>query len=117
MIDINSLRTNTKGDTMNLRFLKQLNEDHDKRMSSEEMVSYMTLLHKKCSKTAKEDFHEYLEEECDVEEADFKKCCEILCKDKDQCDKVIHHLEGLSERVDESSLVALLKGDTGEDTS
>lgn len=102
---------------MNLRFLKQLNEDHDKRMSEEEMASYLKLLHKKCSKTAKDEFHEYLEKECDVEEADFEKCCKILCKDKDRCDKVIHHLENLSERVDESSLLAILKGDTGEEDS
>ena len=99
---------------MNLRFLKQLNEDHEKRMSAEEMVSYLKLLHKKCSKAAKEEFHEYLEKECDVEEADFEKCCKILCKDKDRCDKVIHHLENLSERIDESSLFAILKGIVSE---
>ena len=94
---------------MNLRFLKQLNEDHDKRMSSDEMGSYLELLHKKCSKKVKEEFHEYLEEECDVEKVNFVKCSEILCKDKDRCDAVIHHLETLSERVDETSLFAFLK--------
>lgn len=94
---------------MNLRFLKSLTEDHEKTMSSEEMLSYLKLLHKKCSKKVKEEFHEYLEKECDVPEGDLDKCSKILCKDKDQCDKVIHHLENLSKKLDENSLTAIIQ--------
>lgn len=99
---------------MNLKFLKELNaqilkEDHEKAMSPEEMKSYLKLLHKKCSKKVKDEFHEYLEKQCDVEEADFDKCSEILCKDKDKCDKVIHYLENLSNKLDENSLGFLIK--------
>lgn len=101
---------------MNLRFLKQLNEDHEKRMSPEEMSSYLKLLHKKCGKKAKDEFHEYLEKECDVDEVDFDECCKILCKDKDRCDKAIHHLENLSEKLDESSLFAFLKKEANDET-
>jgi uncharacterized protein YaaN involved in tellurite resistance len=89
---------------MNLKFLKSLNEDHEKRMSSDEMKSYLELLYKKCSKKVQDEFNEYLKKECDVDEVDLAKCSEMLCKDDDRCDKVIHHLENLSEKLDENSL-------------
>lgn len=95
---------------MNLRFLKQLNEDHEKRMSPKEMGSYLKLLYKKCSAKSKNEFNEYLKRVCEVDVVDFDECCKTLCKDEDKCDNAIHHLEKLSEKLDESSLAALLKG-------
>lgn len=89
---------------MNLKFLKSLTEDHEDRMSSDEMKSYLELLYKKCSKSAKHEFDEYLMKECDMEKVDFAKCCKVLCKDDKKCDKAIHHLESLSEKLDENSL-------------
>ena len=89
---------------MNLKFLRSLNEDHEKYMSSEEMKTYLELLYKKCSKSNKAKFDDYLKKECDVEDVDLTKCADIICKDKKQCDKVIHYLEDLSEKLDENSL-------------
>ena len=72
-------------------------------MSSEEMKTYLELLYKKCSKSNKAKFDDYLKKECDVEDVDLTKCADIICKDKKQCDKVIHYLEDLSEKLDEVS--------------
>lgn len=97
---------------MNLKFLKSINEDHEKTMSADEMKTYLALLFKKCNKKTKEEFNEYLEKECGVEDANLVKCSDVLCGDKEKCDKVIHHLENISKKVDENSLDAILKGKT-----
>jgi hypothetical protein len=93
---------------MNLKFLQSINEDHEKRMDNDEMKSYLELLYKKCSKGIKKEFDDYLKKECDLDEVDFAKCAEIICKDEDRCDKVIHHLENLSNKVDENSLSSIM---------
>jgi hypothetical protein len=93
---------------MNLKFLQSINEDHEKRMDNDEMKSYLELLYKKCSKGIKKEFDDYLKKECDLDEVDFAKCVEIICKDEDRCDKVIHHLENLSNKVDENSLSSIM---------
>lgn len=104
---------------MNLKFLKSLNdqiltEDHEKEMTPEEMKSYLDLLYKKCSKKVKDEFNEYLKKQCGVEDADFAKCSEVMCKDKERCDQVIHHLENLSEKLDENSLSFIMGGGKSE---
>lgn len=81
-------------------------------MSQDEMKGYLDLLYKKCNKKTKEEFNEYLKKQCDVDEVDFAECSKKLCSDDDKCDKVIHHLENLSNKVDENHLSRLLPSNT-----
>lgn len=94
---------------MNFKIIKQLNEDHENSMTSEEMTTYLGVLYKKCNKSCKEKFNEYLEEKCGVDEVDLAECCKKLESDKGKCDEVIHHLEELSSKLDENSLMAIME--------
>jgi len=94
---------------MNLKFLRSITEDHDKSMSTAEMKTYLDLLYKKCNKKAKNEFKEYLKTQCNVDDADFVKCSDSICNDAKNCDKIIHHLEKLSNKIDENSLSMILK--------
>lgn len=81
-------------------FAGVLVEDHEKNMTSQEMAKHIKKLFKMCEdeKTEKE-FLKRLGKAADVDdcsEKDIKKCADSLCKkDKDECDDVIHELEGM----------------------
>lgn len=98
---------------MNLKFLKEINliESDDNKMASDEMASYLSILYKKCNKAGKVEFNEYLKEQCGIEDADLKKCSVTLCDDEDYSD-IVKHLEEISNRIDESSLTAILEKKT-----
>jgi hypothetical protein len=107
---------------MNLKLLKEidaLNEDHEKMMTKEEMKTYLELLYKKCDKGTKEKFNEYLAKKCNIDsdDVDLGKCSEHLCDNPDKCDEIIHHLENLSERVDENSIMHILSEITKKEDS
>lgn len=103
---------------MELKFLQSLIiEDHEERMSVDELKKYLRLLYKKCNKKTQKNFNKYLSDKCGVEDADLSKCSDKLCADEKMCDEVIHHLEELSEKLDENSLQYILESTTTDDYS
>lgn len=101
---------------MELKFLQQINESSEKKMSQEELVTYLELLYKKCNKSAQKDFMEYLGKKCDLEDPTIEACAKKLHSDDKKCGEVTNHLEGLSEKLDENSLMYIL-GKSSEEES
>jgi len=78
----------------------RLVEDHEKKMSSQEMAKHIKKLFKMCEdEKTEQKFLSRLGKAADVDncsEKDIKKCAESLCnEDEKKCDDVIHALEGM----------------------
>lgn len=91
---------------MNLKFLQTINETTDTGMKPSEINTYLDLLYKKCSKSAKVEFNGYLKEHCGVEDADFAKCSEAICEGDTK--DIMGHLEDFSNKLDENSLSMII---------
>lgn len=85
-------------ETLDEKGNKKLTEDHEKSMSSDEMVKYLKTLHGKVKDEHKEKALAHITShsgvECDGKS--FDACATALVKDKKKADALIHKLEKLT---------------------